>query len=416
MTFFVDLPKLTKQANNILLLDVSKTTLNVFPDGRKKLVYQVEIEIIHNIFSSLGVKKTNVIFYNSSSKFRDDEHPMKKGFSVYPDQINIESFQFLEEKTKDYLSTDGNKSTPSTALNNIPKKMLSALDTCIWIVGCGDVGFQKNLVSGIRKIKNSHPYININIITVEAKKVDYLSEYNNSAHSNMFKTFQSQHSFELINYFKVYSPEDPNGVEIYSTDTDIPSDYIPWTDKIFSIKDENKFKEYLQDQILIIMGDNPQNKNIFEFTINLTQTVTYILNKTFVTPSTQEKIIDNYASLFSDINIFGINSTEYKTIFKQSLNSYIFTHTNFFSVVASKSKVNLCSYVYQCPITLESTEKTGGWIFKEHRTASNSVCHPKVVLSEVGKKEFYKNNLKCLYCYTKLTGNFLETMKPLVKE
>lgn len=64
-------------------------------------------------------------------------------------------------------------------------------------------------------------------------------------------------------------------------------------------------------------------------------------------------------------------------------------------------------YIWECPITLENTEKSGGAIIKPHKTDKNEKCSPNGVMSGKGFISLSKN-LKCYICKTLITYDFIE--------
>lgn len=73
------------------------------------------------------------------------------------------------------------------------------------------------------------------------------------------------------------------------------------------------------------------------------------------------------------------------------------------------------SFDYTCPITLEDTSLTGGWICSGHNNAAGSHCKPMFVMSQSGYDIFITNDNTriCPYCYTPLN---IENILPVDKK
>lgn len=71
------------------------------------------------------------------------------------------------------------------------------------------------------------------------------------------------------------------------------------------------------------------------------------------------------------------------------------------------------NYDYTCYITLDDTEKEGGYVIPPHRVSKNIVCSPNMVLSENGYNSLKQhNNNKCPICYTELELNTYKLVQP----
>lgn len=64
----------------------------------------------------------------------------------------------------------------------------------------------------------------------------------------------------------------------------------------------------------------------------------------------------------------------------------------------------LCLDYSQCPITLEETTTTGGWIFSPHTNLGGQICSPIGVISQVGYEMLTKDpeRIICSVCYASL--------------
>jgi hypothetical protein len=64
---------------------------------------------------------------------------------------------------------------------------------------------------------------------------------------------------------------------------------------------------------------------------------------------------------------------------------------------------------FNCLITLENTEMTGGYAFLPHKSVSGMTCHPVYVLSEVGYNGLLKDAPMCPICYKSIkTTDFIK--------
>lgn len=78
--------------------------------------------------------------------------------------------------------------------------------------------------------------------------------------------------------------------------------------------------------------------------------------------------------------------------------------------------ISTCRYDYSsCPITLETTVTTGGYIIKNHITSTGQQCNPNYVYSQAGyDASFAQPTVFCPNCYTVLTAGNFEQIGPNV--
>ena len=74
---------------------------------------------------------------------------------------------------------------------------------------------------------------------------------------------------------------------------------------------------------------------------------------------------------------------------------------------------NMSDYDYTCYITLEQTDKTGGYLLPPHRLSKNVNCSPNMILSSDAYHTIKLNNHNtCPICYSELDFNNFKWIKP----
>jgi len=74
---------------------------------------------------------------------------------------------------------------------------------------------------------------------------------------------------------------------------------------------------------------------------------------------------------------------------------------------------NVSNYDYTCYITLEHTDKTGGYILPPHRLSKNSICSPNMIISSDAYNSIKLTNYNtCPICYSELNFNDFKWIKP----
>jgi hypothetical protein len=66
---------------------------------------------------------------------------------------------------------------------------------------------------------------------------------------------------------------------------------------------------------------------------------------------------------------------------------------------------------FECPITLETTELTGGLLMETHRTDRDSACSPKYVFDSISLIQM-KPNISCVLCKTQISIENIRKIKP----
>lgn len=298
---------------SILLVDASGSVHKQF-DSQNSNNQLTVFDYMMNIIKRLDEEEFRIIFWNSDAN-SEHKNSFKDGiyklpFIVKKDVIH-QPFTLVKKDVNGYCLT-----YPHLAFNAIQDSWINNIDlTRIYFITDGAMGYNRikqydlnnlktQLGSAIKSLFNKFNNIQLNIITIEPKNVDFsafeterLDDIRDIAGCDVYHVIMKEGLTQYISKFVSYTQNNLSGY-IHINKNIPPKGFVPFEDKYFSKLNVNKFIEYLIKYV-----DEIKNceDDLLKLIQNLSSTLSVLCKD--VNKQRRDAIIRSFCSLFNGTKI-----------------------------------------------------------------------------------------------------------------
>lgn len=260
----------------ILLIDASGSVIfNRFGD---KYVF----DQIKNIIENFPESEFRIIFWNSA---KGESDFFKEGIYRIPFVVKKstlgQTFTFVREHINKHCLTYSH-----LGFVNIPNEWMDPISpTKIYFITDGEMGYQdikimemnnlkKNLSDCIKKLFTDHPMVQLNIITVEPKNMNFneMETLKNAAGCDVYNLIMENQLTMYITKFISYTLNNLDGF-VHINKIRPPPGFVPFGDKYFSELKVNLFVQYLVE----LISSTPDENELLKIVQYLSSTVATLI-------------------------------------------------------------------------------------------------------------------------------------------
>lgn len=286
----------------LVLIDISGSTGTPFKD--EMTVRSYEFKVAFDLCQKSGYQRAHLITWSNYAKLHE----------------NVELNHFHE--IRDHTQSEGGTRL-ICGLNCVHEKYFDQEKiTEIIVITDGEIqDYTEDIVSKFTEL-TKHP-IQIKIIAIEPNNKDYFNS-TVSVGNRLYKIIRNGKLTRLVERFSIFNRHENEFINM--SNPCVKAGYLPYNDQMFSMKDFNKFVQFIKDEIKVTLGLIDQIRpKMLKLIQNLSLTIyNYTKDKSY---QNQLLIIDLFSNLLRGTGYYG----DMRTILLNEVNNHITGKTSTFS-------------------------------------------------------------------------------------